>query len=125
MIREVRATLAKALAGADWPTWTFKPDDVNEVPCFVVDRPTFAIDVQLYVVTCSIVAIGRRMNDEDAQAELDDMTDTAMHLLRGPDVEVSRVEPAVVTIADLSYPAYRLDCIVGRIDCYPDTEVTR
>jgi len=109
--------LASALAGAEWPTWTFKPDDVAEVPCFVIERPVFQIDVQLYVATCAVLTIGRRLNDEDAQVELDLMTEDAMKRLRGPEVDVQRVEPIVATIADLAYPGYRLDCAIGQIQC--------
>jgi hypothetical protein len=117
IIGAVRDMLGKALSNLEWTVYTYKPDDVNEVPCYVVDRPTLAIDVQLYTVTCSVICVGRRLNDEDAQRELDDGCEDAMLALRGPDVDVSSVDPITVTIADLIHPGYRIDCAIGRIEC--------
>lgn len=117
-IHGTREFLAAQLKGLDCPVWTFKPDDLTEVPCVVVDKPTLTINVQLMEVTCSVIVIGRRTNDEDAQTELDDLAEAAMLALRGPDVNVSLVEPIQVTVAELNHPGYRIECAVGQIDCY-------
>lgn len=118
MIREIRAGLAKALAGLDVPVWTFLPDDLNEIPCVVVRQPTMQADVQLYAATVPVIVVGRRLNDEDAQAELDDLADAVVGGLRGPDVAISTIEPGTVTVAELVHPAYSVTVAVGRIDCY-------
>jgi hypothetical protein len=118
MIAQMRAMLAKSLSTLEWPVHHYKPDDINEVPCFVVDRPTVEVDVQNYVVRCSVIVIGRRINDEDAQGELDNVTEAAMLAIRGPEIDVSTVDPIIAMVAELTHPAYRIDCAAGFTNCY-------
>lgn len=118
MIREIRASLAKGLAGLNVTVWTFLPDDLNEIPCVVVRQPTMQPDVQLYAATVPVIVVGRRLNDEDAQIELDDLADAVVAAIRGPDVAVTTIEPGTVTVAELIHPAYSVTVAVGRVDCY-------
>lgn len=117
MIAEIRAMLARSLSTLDWPVYQYKPDDLNEVPCFVVDRPSVDVDVQTYIARCAVLVIGRRINDDDAQEELDRVTEAAMLAIRGPDINVSTVEPVVAMVAELTHPAYRIDCAAGFVNC--------
>ena len=117
MIAQLRAMLVKELSTLEWPVHQYKPDDINEVPCFVVDRPTVEVDVQLYTVRCSVIVIGRRINDDDAQAELDNVTEQAMLAIRGPEINVSTVDPIIAMVAELTHPAYRIDTSAGFINC--------
>lgn len=118
MIADYRAAVAAHMSGqpdlVDLPVHSFLPDDVNEVPCLVVGRPSYYpgreagvdnLDVPLYVV-------GRRLHDEEAQVELDQWTDLvlvhAMQRIPGPP-QVStavRASPETVQVAGSDFPAY-------------------
>jgi len=119
MIRELRQKVADELKsmGSEWPVYPYKPDDVNEIPCFVVDRPTLTVDVQHYIFTTSVIVIGRRDGTEDAQSELDETTSWALKMLPGPELAVQRVDPIVATVAEYSYPAYQITVACGVTIC--------
>jgi hypothetical protein len=124
MITEIRQMIADALASAPWPVHPFEPDDVNELPCYVVSRPSLTFDVLDATATVPVYAIGRRLNDAESQAELDAATDAAWEALLGPSIGVVAVIPTERIAASVSRPAYRLDAVVGRIECKP-REVSR
>jgi hypothetical protein len=44
------------------------------------------------------------------------MTDTAIELVRSV-ASVTALSPTIRTIAELSYPAYRIDCVTGQGVC--------
>lgn len=119
MIREVRDALVKELTDSDapWSVYGYKPDDVNDVPCVVVDRPSLTINVQHNVFTTPVVVIGRRDGSEDAQRELDEVTSWVARNLAGPEFAVTRVEPATASVADLTYPAYEVTVSCGVTIC--------
>lgn len=117
MIEELRKHLSGYLVHADIETWDYLPDDPNMVPCYVVAKPTLAINVQLVEATIPVWVIGRRMSDEDSQRQLDALADKAIALLQGSDVAVVRVEPGIATIGEASYPAYIVTCAIGARIC--------
>jgi hypothetical protein len=118
MIGKLRTLMADPLTTPDGPSvYTYKPDDLNDVPCFVVDRPSIAIDVQHWTVTGQIVVIGRRDGSADAQGELDELTAWAMGALAGPELAVQRVEPSTATVADHTYPSYTITVACGVTVC--------
>lgn len=117
MILEARQQIAADLKLGEYEVWDIMPDDVNSVPCYVVGRPTLDIDVQMVTFTVPVICVGRRMGDADAQHELDIMTDRAVDLVQGPEVAVTRVEPSIATISELTYPAYTLTCVLGGVFC--------
>ena len=117
MIAECRQMIADALEGAAWPIYPYKPDSLDEVPCIVVDRPTIDIDVQLNTITCPVVVIGQRDNSEESQSMLDNITSQTAYMLAGPDLAVLHVEPAMASVAELLYPAYRITVACGQIKC--------
>jgi hypothetical protein len=118
MITETRALVAATLAeGLEWPVHPYKPDDIGEVPCVVVDRPSVAIDVQLGVSTVPVLVLGNRNNTQEDQAQLDAVTDRVVTILKGPDISVDRVEPITAQVAELLHPAYRVTCTVGLVEC--------
>jgi len=117
MITQLRKLAAAQLTDLSWPVYNYKPDNVNEVPCIVVDRPSVDINVQHHTVSLPIVVIGRRDNSEDAQTELDDTASDVARQLAGPEFAVERIEPAVAVIAELTYPAYRISVSCGVTYC--------
>lgn len=118
MIGRLRAMMAEPLITPDGPSvFTYKPDDITDVPCIVVDRPSIVLDVQMWTVTGQVVVIGRRIGSRDAQDELDALTSWAMGALAGPDLAVQRVDPSTATIAEHTYPAYTITVACGVAVC--------
>jgi len=117
MIRAARKQLVAYLSTVDWEVYGFYPDDVTNVPCVVVGRPTIDLDTQLYAYACPVFVIGRRISDMDSQDELDAVTEEVIRALNGPDIVVTHVEPAVRVIAELNYPAYVVTCAIGQLNC--------
>lgn len=117
MIAQLRKLVASNLDSCPWPVYYYKPDDMTEVPCVVVDRPTMEIDVQHHTVTLPVVVVGRRDGSEDAQMELDTVTSDVARMLAGPELSVSRIEPATAVVAELTYPAYQVTVSCGVTYC--------
>lgn len=117
MITQVRKLVASNLEQSPWPVYSYKPDDVESVPCVVVDRPVVEIDVQHHIVTMPVIVIGRRDGTEDAQVELDTVTADIARMLAGPQLSVSRIDPATAVVAELTYPAYQVTVAFGATYC--------
>jgi len=119
VITKLREMVATALATPDdGPSvHRIKPDNVTDVPCFVVDRPTIMLDVQHQTVNVPVVVIGRRDGSTYAQDQLDAWTSWAMGALAGPDLAVLRVDPSTATIAESTYPAYTITVACGFTAC--------
>ena len=85
------------------------PDDVGEVPCVVVGRPTLRFVSMQGAATFPVIVVGRNLTD-DAQAELDTLTDElAGQLFKGVPgltVRVIAVDPAVESIGGSDFPVY-------------------
>src|SRR5438552_13568580 len=100
------------------PTYGHLPDDVAHVPCLVVGRPTIGESGIPAVMTMrlEVLVLGRRLNDNDAQAELDAIADETFDVLgatRGTKLgdrllSCTEVRPLSVLVAGLEYPAYAL-----------------
>jgi len=122
MISRARRFIAAHLSGVPCRVYTFKPDDIEGPPAIVVDRATLSLDVQMVTLAVPVVVIGRRDGTEEAQTQLDDLVDLVVAELSGPDLAVVRVEPAVSTVAELTYPAYRVTVACGEVACMGDTQ---
>jgi hypothetical protein len=113
MIPEIRTALAKACEPCAWDVWNWEPMDANTVPCVVVGRPTLqAAPRPLYAFVVPVWTIGRRYLDADSDAELDAVTDHVIELLNHV-CTVAAIAPEYRTVADITHPAYRIDCAVG------------
>lgn len=118
MITAIRQKLADALVGAPWPAHLYPPDDVAELPCYVIQRPSLSYDVQFATATTFVDVIGRRLNDDEAQQELDDAADAARQALIGPEVAVTACDPIVAVFTGTqTRPAYRLTTLIANIEC--------
>lgn len=120
MIRELRVKLANDIDSQDGlpcPVYAYQPDDLNEVPCIVVDRPLVTVDVQHSVFTIAVVVIGRRDGTEDAQAELDDLAAWTARVIAGPEFAVQSIAPSIRNVADLVYPTYDITVACGVTYC--------
>jgi len=89
MIADIRSELAAYLDGAGVASvahvWTYLPDDVAALPAVVVDLPDGDAAPELggtgFDVSCSLFVIGRRLGDEAASDELDEVTDAVLAAL--------------------------------------------
>lgn len=98
------------------PVFKYLPDDPAHIPCAVVGRPRLAEAAQPAVMDLSldVAVLGRRVADDDAQAELDALTDDVVDAWGGTrgvkvdDVSFHQtgVEPGTVLVAGVEYPAY-------------------
>ena len=101
------------------PVYGYQPDDVAHIPCIAVGRPTAAESSTPAVMTMTldVTLLGRRISDEDSQAELDALADELFDALGctgnvkvGTDeprlITCPAFRPASVTVAGLDYPAY-------------------
>jgi hypothetical protein len=123
---EVHDTLAASLNGT--PLWDVLPDDVNELPCVVVGRPSghqtkqavvFDLDLQVFVV-------GRRQQAGASEDELTALADTVFAALGGTrgirapaglSIAVTRVDPRLLTIAGNECPAYAVEVEASDTTC--------
>lgn len=116
MINETRQLIADALKPSGFEVWHHEPSDVTSVPCIVIGRPSMEVSGNLYTISCPVWILGRRIGDQDSAIELDTVTDRAIELLRAEAV-VTALTPLIRTVAELTYPAYRIDCVTGQGMC--------
>ena len=123
---EVVATLATALPNV--AGWDVIPDDVNELPCYVVGRPGGRPANEKIVMDLSlqVFILGRRQQaggSEDELVALADDVFTALGGTRGTKspsgevVTVSRVDPRTLSIAGNDVPAYSIEVTASAATC--------
>lgn len=99
------------------PVYGWLPDDVAHLPVLVVGRPSLRESILPTVMRqeCDITLLGRRINNEDAQAQLDALADETLNALGGTAgtkileshlVALTVEVPATVLVAGNEYPAY-------------------
>jgi hypothetical protein len=102
----------------DTPVWDHVPDDIAEVPCFVVGHPQARETTTRVVfrVSVDVFVIGRRQTAGEPQSEVMALTDWLWTLFNGTRAVKSRnlewvltvrqLLPRVLSIAGLDCPAY-------------------
>lgn len=121
MIVELRDVVSHHLAGSPWPVHHYLPDDVGALPCIAVPRPRLIpADKSLTQGELEVIVVGSRLNTDDAQAELDVVTDKVVARFGGLNKSVrmesplinrlllTEVSPTQVLVAGTNYPAYIL-----------------
>ena len=128
-IAPVRRAVAKLLeVEGSVPVYAYLPDDPAHVPCYVVGRPSINESdlAAVMTVTLDVMVLGRRLADEDAQAELDTLGDEAFDIVGGTrgvkvlDAQLLRctnVRPLAVFVAGTEMPAYALTVAIDIITC--------
>lgn len=109
------------------PVYGYLPDDVAHLPCHVVGRPTITESGTPALMTLSldISLLGRRIADEDSQAELDAYADQLFDLLGGTrsirtgDIHLrcTGLLPATVFVAGNEMPAYIASVSMDALSC--------
>jgi hypothetical protein len=106
------------------PCHLFLPDDVAELPCIVVSPPTLRESNDAAVIMelgFDVFVLGRRIGDDDSQAELDDYADKVITILggtRGRDsFAVTGATPQLVTVAGNDVPGYSLAVETSVVTC--------
>jgi hypothetical protein len=109
------------------PTYGYLPDDVAHLPCHVVGRPTITESgtPALMTLNLDVTLLGRRISDDDSQAELDALADELFDLLGGTrsvktnDTHLRCVQllPATVIVAGNEMPAYIASVSMDALSC--------
>jgi hypothetical protein len=122
VIAALRRDLAELVRVAvpDLPVWEVLPEDVPQVPCAVIGRPSLVPDPDIttgVLASTVVTVVGRRYTAEEPQTELDDTTWSVLAAfnyfggLRSSNFQrlvVSAVDPDLVAIAADEYPVYRI-----------------
>ena len=116
MIVEFRRAVYDALGSTSVPVYWFLPDDPAHLPCNVVGRPNVRESGTPGVSTLelAVTLIGRRVADEDAQAQLDALGDELLKVLGGSKnrqvnhlfLRCTSLDAGTVFVAGTEYPAY-------------------
>lgn len=119
MLYEFRAAVVSVLADKlATPMWDHVPDDVAELPCLVVARPsaTQTTTSVVFDTAVDVIVIGRRQQAGGNEAELITLADDVWTTLGGTRAThgtpsdfvlgVTRVDPRVVTVAGQECSAY-------------------
>jgi hypothetical protein len=123
-----RATvLALVEDRASVAVYGYLPNDVSELPCYVVGRPSARESGQPAVMTLTldVTLPGRHIFDEAAQAELDVLADELFDLLGGTrsvavdggHLRCTGINPATVSVAGLETPAYVAGVSMDVLSC--------
>lgn len=109
--------LADTLKVSGWDVLAYEPLTLNTTPCYVVGRPNVDFNGNaLAEMRVPIWAMGRRLGDEESSMELDRGLDVALDLLSAVSV-VRGVFQTMATFDVLTYPAYRIDVVLGHGLC--------
>jgi len=86
----------------------YLPDDVTQVPCVVIGRPSIEDGVSIvaadFLVSVPVMVLGRPVRDDDAQQQLDQVADLVIdRLVQEQPISVT---PETESVAGLTYPAY-------------------
>jgi len=109
------------------PMYRYLPDDVAHLPVIVVGRPS-ALPGSISAVmrmSLDVTLLGRRISDDDSQAELDAYGDELWFAFGGTrGIKVNdehlacrAVEPGTVIVAALEYPAYTITITLDTLSC--------
>jgi hypothetical protein len=109
------------------PVYPYLPDDIAHVPVLVVGRPSARESgiPAVMILELDVTLLGRRIADDDAQAELDAYGDELWFALggtRGRKVGDSHlacrlVTPGTVLVAGLEHPAYIATVSTDALSC--------
>jgi hypothetical protein len=107
--------------------YSYLPNDVAELPCYVVGRPSVRESGQAAVMTLTldVTLAGRRISDEDTQAELDVLADELFDLLGGTrsvvvdggHLRCTGITPGTVVVAGLETPTYVASISMDALSC--------
>ena len=100
--------------GVDEHVYLYLPSSADDVPCYVVGRPSTREGSarSMLEVRIPVYGLGRTLRDDDAQAELDAMGDRLHELLwkppqsAGSSLRLEGCEATVVPVAGVDIPAY-------------------
>jgi hypothetical protein len=126
VIGPVRAAVAALVATTGVPTYQWLPDDVAHLPCHVVGRPRVersGTTPGLLTAELNVSLLGRRVGDDDAQAELDALGDQLFATLGATSfvqcgefwLRCERFEPDTVFVAGVEIPAYVADLFTDNL----------
>lgn len=106
-------------------TFAFLPGSLEELPCYVVGRPTVVEGTPRAIIEVStpVFVCGRTLRDDEAQAELDRYADLIVTRLWQPPrnegiaLRLTRMDPVTVTVAGTEVPAYQATVVAELAAC--------
>lgn len=109
------------------PVYQWLPDDVAHLPCYVIGRPSLRESTVSAVLRCEldVTLLGRRVRDDDAQAELDAYADELVTMLGGTrnvrqgdsQLRCTLLLPGTVIVAGNEHPAYIATVATDIVSC--------
>ena len=127
-IQPFRSTVTEMLkTRCSVPVYGWLPDDVAHVPVLVVGRPSIreSRTPGISTLTLTVNLLGRRISDEDSQAELDALADQLFIVLGGTKnvkrndltMRCTQFLPGTVIVAGQEMPAYLADVAIEAVSC--------
>lgn len=121
----MRALVYRLMADAPAPVHLYLPGSADELPAYVVGRPNVAEGDQSAVMatTVPVFALGRRLGDDDAQRQLDQLADLLLtrfwHPPRteGVGIRLQTITAGVIEVAGLDIPAYTASLLCTSTYC--------
>ena len=109
----------KAGMPADTALSLYLPDDLAEQPVIIVGRPSagFRGTDLGQEVRVPVHVLGRRFNDDGAQLEHDQLTDTILGILWDGEMPLIACLPTVQGIAGVPHPSYDITTLHGHTVC--------
>lgn len=109
-------------------TYSYLPNDVTALPCHVIGRPSAresGLAPVVMTLTLDVTLLGRRIRDEDAQAELDVLVDELFDLLGGTrsvvltggHLRCTDITPGTVLVAGVETPTYVASVSMDVLSC--------
>lgn len=110
------------------PVYSYLPDDVAHLPVYVIGRPstTESATPAVMTQTLDVFVLGRRVSDEDSQAELDAYADECFDVLGGTrgtkigdrqGIRCTGVLAGSVIVAGAEIPCYSLSVATDILTC--------
>lgn len=106
------------------PTFLYLPTSTDQLPCYVVQRPSLDEGPQAAIahVVVEVYALGRTIRDDDAQHELDFLADGLVERLWNVDTspsscKLTAIRSDVVSVSSVDIPAYIGTVEVSSVIC--------
>lgn len=96
-----------------YPTYLYLPQSVDQLPCYVVQRPSLDEGPQAAIahVEVEVYGLGRTIRDDDAQTELDWLADGLVLRLWNVDssphtLKLTSIRAETAFVSNVEVPAY-------------------
>lgn len=121
----MRELVHQLLVGAPAPLHRWLPGSVDELPCYVVGRPSVGEgDARAIIaVTVPVFVLGRTVRDDDSQHELDGLADALIKRLwtppptEGVALRLTDLDATTTEVAGTDCPSYTATVVCETTYC--------